>query len=161
MVIRSQVFGYIDRSGNCVIRPQFDDAASFSEGLAAVEKDGKHGYVRLDGSIAVPCRFEEACPFRAGLAAVKIDGQWKFIDASGQVAIAGPYVDAASFSEGRALVKQKKTPALPISIVRATRSAGITRMPANRSKKIWLQYLCTPDSGGSGGDISIVTANYK
>ena len=48
-------WGYIDKSGKIVIEPQFDDASSFSEGLAAVclgdycPLRGKWGYIDKSG----------------------------------------------------------------------------------------------------------------
>jgi hypothetical protein len=39
-------FGYIDRSGNYFIEPQFQAADSFSEGLALVSLDGKAFYIK-------------------------------------------------------------------------------------------------------------------
>jgi hypothetical protein len=40
-------WGYINRQGKFVIAPQFDDAGSFSEGLARVAFKGKYGYIAL------------------------------------------------------------------------------------------------------------------
>ena len=37
--------GYIDKTGKFAIALQFDEAASFSEGLAAVKVGNKWGYV--------------------------------------------------------------------------------------------------------------------
>ena len=41
--------GYIDRTGNIVIDPQFDTAGDFSEGRALVEVDEKRGYIDRTG----------------------------------------------------------------------------------------------------------------
>jgi hypothetical protein len=38
-------YGYADAQGNIIIKPQFDKALDFSEGLAAVEQDGLWGYI--------------------------------------------------------------------------------------------------------------------
>jgi len=40
-VEQSGKFGYIDKTGNIIIKPQFDSAWDFSEGLARVSIDGK------------------------------------------------------------------------------------------------------------------------
>ena len=37
--------GFIDKTGKCVIEPQFEWASSFLEGLAAVAEEGKVGYI--------------------------------------------------------------------------------------------------------------------
>ncbi len=45
------LWGYIDESAQWVILPQYDKAASFSDGLALVEKDGKLIYVDHSGEV--------------------------------------------------------------------------------------------------------------
>ena len=44
-------WGYIDQQGEVAIAPQFDYAADFSEGLAAVQQDGRYGYIDTDGKL--------------------------------------------------------------------------------------------------------------
>ena len=46
-------YGYVDRKGNVVIEPQFDNAKSFSEGLAWAEKVGKTGYIDHSGAYVI------------------------------------------------------------------------------------------------------------
>lgn len=45
--------GYMDRSGNVVIAPQFDNTNGFSEGRAAVLVGSKWGYIDTGGRLAV------------------------------------------------------------------------------------------------------------
>lgn len=52
------------------IAPQYDDAASFSEGLAAVKKNGQWGYIDTDGKVVIPFQYDIAAPFSEGLALV-------------------------------------------------------------------------------------------
>jgi len=50
--------GYINlRTGHIDIQPQYDHAWIFSDGLAAVEKEGRLGFVHPDGSLAIPMRY--------------------------------------------------------------------------------------------------------
>lgn len=70
--VENQKFGYKDKEGNIVIKPQFFDATDFSEGLACVKK-GKTscwGYIDTEGRMVIPAQFRQAKPFREGLAAV-------------------------------------------------------------------------------------------
>lgn len=79
--------GYIDRSGNIVIKAQFDPAWRFSEGLARVKIGGKCGYIDKSGKIVIKPQFDEAGDFSKGRAGVKIGGKWGYwvyIDKSGK-----------------------------------------------------------------------------
>ncbi|MEX0704424.1 MAG: WG repeat-containing protein [Planctomycetales bacterium] len=101
--------GFMDRTGKVVIKPQFDDARPFTEGLAAVKKEGKWGYIDHSGGFAIPPRFIEAKPFRDGLAAVAVVGKgnrkrWGFVDRTGALAIEPRFTFASSFQEGLAYI---------------------------------------------------------
>jgi len=98
------VFGYIDKTGEFVIPPQFDFAGDFSEGLAAVKMDGKTGFVDSAGRIIIPLRFEDAGPFSEKLAAVSLDGKIGYIDPAGILAIPPRFNYGGVFSEGLAPV---------------------------------------------------------
>ena len=95
----------------------FTFVGKFSEGLAAVSKDGETiGYVEKTGSFVIPPSFDGmgssgggGAPFSEGLALVRNRGDsenWQdgFIDKTGNVIIPLEYDDAVSFSEGLALV---------------------------------------------------------
>src|SRR5258705_10810529 len=57
-------WGYIDSVGRVVIKPQFEWAEEFSEGLAAFQnKDGKHGYVDQTGKIVIEAKFDNWTEF--------------------------------------------------------------------------------------------------
>jgi hypothetical protein len=42
-------WGFVDKTGNLIINPQFDEAASFTNGLARVKTGGRFGYVAPSG----------------------------------------------------------------------------------------------------------------
>ena len=52
------------------IAPRYDDALSFSEGLAAVKTDGLWGYIDTKGNTVIPEQFDIAFSFSEGLALV-------------------------------------------------------------------------------------------
>lgn len=52
------------------IAPKYDDALSFSEGLAAVKKNGQWGYIDTKGNTVIPEQFDIAFSFNEGLALV-------------------------------------------------------------------------------------------
>lgn len=51
-------YGYIDKTGNMVIKPQFDDDFIFSEGLAAVTIGDKVGYIDNTGNMVIKPQFD-------------------------------------------------------------------------------------------------------
>ena len=53
-----------------VISPRYEDAAAFSEGLAAVKKDGKWGYINAENEVVVPFQYDLAGEFSEGYAVV-------------------------------------------------------------------------------------------
>jgi hypothetical protein len=130
-------WGYINHAGQFVTRPQFDDAASFSEGLASVaiarkisppekeptlveqllspkpfESPNRYGFINKAGEIVVPTTYNYASDFSGGLAPVctgdRQDGKCGYINAAGEVAIEFRFDGAGNFSEGLAPVRVGK-----------------------------------------------------
>ena len=80
------LWGYIDTLGDFVIRPQFNSARNFSEGLACVRaQDGTRqcGYIDSAGCWNIGPRFDEGEDFSEGLAAVRINDRWGYVEPSG------------------------------------------------------------------------------
>jgi hypothetical protein len=65
-------YGFMDRSGETVIPPQFDETGGFSEELASVRIGTKFGYINTKGEVVITPQFDDAGPFRFGRAAVKL-----------------------------------------------------------------------------------------
>ncbi len=59
-------WGYAAPDRSVVISPQFEDAAFFYEGYAAVKKGGKYGYINKAGKLVIPYKFFVAKPFQCG-----------------------------------------------------------------------------------------------
>ena len=97
-------YGFIDKQGNTVILCKYDDAWSFSEGLALVKLNGKWGFIDKQGHTVIPCKYDNADSFSEGLAPVVLNGKWGFIDKQGHTVIPCKYDNADSFSEGLAQV---------------------------------------------------------
>ena len=76
--------GYQNVSGVMVIKPKYDQARQFYEGLAAVCRDGKWGYINLQGRIVAKLIYQACENFNNGYAIVKRDGKWGAINTSGQ-----------------------------------------------------------------------------
>ncbi|NLP47209.1 MAG: WG repeat-containing protein, partial [Epulopiscium sp.] len=84
-------WGYINKEGDMIIPIQFDAAAPFREGLAAVRmgdsKNGKWGYINSKGEFEIEPKFDGTHFFSEGLAAIRVGdeatGKWGFIDKEG------------------------------------------------------------------------------
>lgn len=106
----NSVGGFIDTSGNIVVPTgEYEDCKPFSDGLAAVKKDGKWGFIDTSGNIAIPFIYNAAESFSEGLAAVATQDdeiswlyRWSFIDANGNTIIPPQYwMSTASIGFGR------------------------------------------------------------
>ncbi|MDX1741136.1 MAG: WG repeat-containing protein, partial [Rhodothermales bacterium] len=98
-------WGYINSNGRMVIEPDFQNAGTFSEGMAPARSSWRYGYIDRHGEFVIEPRFEHARRFSDGLAAVRVDGRWGYIDKSGSFAINPIFVNAEPFAEGRAFVR--------------------------------------------------------
>lgn len=101
-------YGYVDATGEFVIKPTFRYSLGFSEGLAAFEAGEEHdyrrGYIDATGKVVIEPRFGSADPFHEGRAAVKVDGKCGYIDRTGEYIVRPRFDDAKRFSEGLARV---------------------------------------------------------
>ena len=70
-------WGFIDKNGDVVVQPEFDDAHSFQNGLAAVKVGNSWGYINMQGKLVIDAVFEDAGDFNSsGCAFVKNQGNW-------------------------------------------------------------------------------------
>ena len=101
-------YGYMDTAGRVVIPTQFKDAQHFSEGLAAVEVDGRWGYIDRNGQMVIQPQFHKAKAFKNGRARVEVSpDRWRYIDRTGKVAIDIDFkwsIYARDFSESLAAI---------------------------------------------------------
>jgi hypothetical protein len=127
-------WGFVDKSLNFVIEPQFSSVSVFREDLAAVGferipalqspdrgnyfsgiqtfgdwglnyPDLNYGYTHKSGVLVIPAQFEGAGVFSEGLAAVKLHGRCGYIDKSGRMVITPRFDAAHPFSHGLAHVR--------------------------------------------------------
>ncbi|HED8480285.1 TPA: WG repeat-containing protein, partial [Campylobacter coli] len=82
-LIRVKIDGqwsFLDKNGEIIAKPEFDDIWGFSEGLAKVELNGKYGFIDRSGKFAIEPKFDSGGHFSEGLAGVGLNGKWGFID---------------------------------------------------------------------------------
>lgn len=73
-------WGFIDSNGKLIIKPQYDEARSFSNGLAAVKKGEKWGYIDELGELAIEYQFFDAKDFNSkGCAFVRANSRWSLL----------------------------------------------------------------------------------
>lgn len=114
-------YGFINQHGDWIVRPKYDDAAKFSEGLAYVEvadstrRAYQYAFIDTNGRIAIPFndgfRQDPRC-FHEGLCPVETDkGEIAYIDKTGAKVFCipapqefGRRVLCGDFSCGRALI---------------------------------------------------------
>lgn len=100
------IAGYMDQTGAIVIKPQFDVARNFNEGLAYVEVDSANfkGFINREGQRVITVRANQAKDFHEGLAAAEASDKkkWGYIDRSGRWLVKPQYDFADDFSEGLA-----------------------------------------------------------
>lgn len=87
--------GYINSSGEIVIKPRFANGYDFSEGLAAVREDGLFGYINTSGNFVLKPKYDHATNFVNGVAVVFEDGVKKLIDKKGNVLLNGGFKDVS------------------------------------------------------------------
>jgi len=94
-----------------LIKPKYDDAGEFSEGLASVKYKGKWGFINKQDKMIIEPQFDclsyDVLEFHEGLAAVKKNKKWGFIDKTGKVIIEYQFDNCTGFSEGIAAVMTK------------------------------------------------------
>ena len=66
--------------GKIYIEPEFEDAKSFSHGLAPIKKNGKWGYINTEGGLVIDPQYADAGVFSEdGSAPVKNTTAWNFL----------------------------------------------------------------------------------
>ncbi len=107
-VVQAEKWGYINHSGQIVIRPQYDWALDFSEDLACVQTKKKYGFINSEGAVIIPPQYDFAEQFSEGVARVCIGEQFGYIDKTGKMAITPQFNTCWDFSEGLGLARRKK-----------------------------------------------------
>src|SRR5687768_8945424 len=69
-VQESGKWGYMDKAGKVVVKPQYEDAKDFSEGMGRVKEDGKWGFVNNSGELTIKPQYDKAMDFSDGMARV-------------------------------------------------------------------------------------------
>jgi hypothetical protein len=96
-------WGFINHTGEIVIRPQYNFVGGFSEGFAAVSSeaaDGKCGYISHQGEVVIDAKFDFCGTFNEGFAVVEVKNMYGYINKNGSFLIQPRFKKAWAFSEG-------------------------------------------------------------
>lgn len=108
-VLINDKWGFIDRSGNIIIDPQFVEVAYFSNGLCAViidENERLWAYIDKQGEIVINPQFKTASAFSEDVASVSTDGQvYGYINTEGSIEINMEFTECKDFRNGLAVVR--------------------------------------------------------
>ncbi len=97
-------WGYINRNGRFVLKPQFDEANDFQEnGLAIVTVKGRAGMIDHLGQFVIQPIYSQVMPFTEGRAIVMDDAGFKVINERGQEITTKAYSLIQPYQEQRAI----------------------------------------------------------
>jgi serine/threonine protein kinase len=79
--------GGLGSGGGGKTTTQYDETASFREGMARVKLNGKYGFINTDKQLVIPIKYESANGFFNGVVPVELNNKWGLIDKNGDVVI--------------------------------------------------------------------------
>lgn len=106
--IKNSKWGYVNTSGELVVKPKYLEAGSFKEGLSKVRIDSSellYAFINKKGKIIIQPKYSEVGDFNNGLAKFKLNKLWGYIDKSGEVVINPQFDSCENFNGDTAPVK--------------------------------------------------------
>ncbi len=97
-------YGVVDRDGNEILKPIYDNVLSVDGESAHVRLDNRYFYVDFNGDEVHKSRYDYIYPYVDGVARVLLDKKYGFIDRDGNEILEPIYDKASNFSDGLAAV---------------------------------------------------------
>ena len=98
-------WSYIDRLGNILFEPVYDNCRDFIDGKAVVNFEGKWGIIDKQNQIVIPFIYKELSPLRNNSATAKtFTDQYLIINSANDTLHQLPYAEVYPFSDDRARV---------------------------------------------------------
>lgn len=91
-------FCFINLDGKIQLPEFYENAFSFSEGLAAVKLDGKYGFIDKKGVLIIKNTFEYSDIFSENIATVYVNNKYGFINKKGEIIIKPQFDEVKTFS---------------------------------------------------------------
>lgn len=109
---RRRKFGFVNADGTRIVRPRYDEAGDFKEGLApvrrSIRKNSTYSYINKKGKEVIKNNFTEAYGFSEGIAVVKIKDRLHLCDKKGKLTLVeDQFEEVSDFSSGFAVVSNK------------------------------------------------------
>lgn len=102
------LWGYIDSTGTEVLKPKYEQAGLFYDGLAYVQIGEAMGYINVKGEEVIKAEYQAAYNFSEGLASVMLDEDWGVINAKGEMVVEPMYAKPFMYQDGLARFKQER-----------------------------------------------------
>lgn len=102
-------WGFIDKTGIEVIKPQFHFVEEFSEGLAIVRNsDGYHGAINIKGEIIIDYQFKNLLRFENGYAKFGDYTTWGIINNKGKIIVPQQYSYVGTIKDNTVEIQVKE-----------------------------------------------------
>jgi hypothetical protein len=102
----NEKWGYINKKGEEVIRPQFHYADDFSDGRAIVRNERHlHGAIDARGNLVIDYRFHNLLNFVKGYAKFSSQQKWGMIDKSGNIVVPQKYIHIGEVQKNKVTVQ--------------------------------------------------------
>lgn len=99
-------YGYINKSEEWVVQPEYDDADKFRDGFAKIYIKKKEGLINEKGEVVVTPQYDDIDKFRDGVAKVKLDKQYGIIDTQGKSITGTVFAELEDFKDGVAWMRK-------------------------------------------------------
>lgn len=102
-------YGFIDRDSHFVIKPIYDEAISFDDGIAICLKDGVYGGINKKGEEVIEFKYSNIVPFENDYAIAVLNGNYGIINRNGETVVDFKYevIDQVNEKYFRYLKNQK------------------------------------------------------
>lgn len=79
-VKKNEKWGFIDTEGKYIVEPEYEEAKSFSNGLAAIKKEDKWGFINEENQIVIEPQYTETRSFNSSFNCfVKVEEKWNLL----------------------------------------------------------------------------------